>query len=90
MKFIRSIVFNPDTVDLQYMDESDVRLEGAAYVTHSMTISRGTMYDDEIATVEDSVMDLLMDVLQDWAKSLPFDTASLRGSDDDDDDDDDD
>jgi hypothetical protein len=89
VKFIRSIIFNPDSVDLQYMDESDVRLEGAAFVTHSMTIARDSDYDDEIAKVEDACMDLLMDVLQDWAKSLPFDPASLQGADDDDDDDDD-
>jgi hypothetical protein len=85
VKFIRSIIFNPDTVDLQYMDESDVRLQGAAYVTHSMTISRDADYDGEIAKVEESCMDLLLDVLQDWAKSLPFDPASLQEDDDDDD-----
>lgn len=86
MKIIHSVVFNGDSVVLQYMDESDVRLDGGVFVTHSLTVSRNADYADEIAVVEDGAMDLLTDVLGDFAKSLPYDPRTDVEEDDDDDD----
>jgi hypothetical protein len=86
VRLIRSVVFNADSVELQYMDESDVRLEGSVFLTHHMTVSRNADHDDEIATVEDATMDLLTDVLADFAKSLPYDPRVDVEEDDDDDD----
>lgn len=86
MKIIHSVVFNADSVVLQYMDESDVRLDGGVFLTHNVTVSRNADYGDEIAAVEDEVMDLLTDVLGDFAKSLPYDPRAEVEEDDDDDD----
>ena len=52
MRFIRSIQINPDSVDLAYMDDADVRLGGAVFQTHHISISRGSNYDSEIDELE--------------------------------------
>lgn len=88
MKIIRGIVFQPDSVDIQYMDDAgDVRLEGMVYVTHNITIARDGNYDDGIRELEEATQDLLTDVLGDFAVSMPFDPNSIMPTDDDDDED---
>ena len=86
MKIIRSIVFSADAAEVQYMDESDVRLGGQVFLTHQCTVLRGGDHDNEIVEVEQAVMDLLTDVLGDFARSLPYD-PDMPGAEDDDDDD---
>jgi hypothetical protein len=86
VKIVRSVVFDGDAVEVQYMDESDVRLEGNVFITHQATIMRGADHDDEIDAVENAAMDLLVDVLGDFARSLPFDASTMVEDDEDDDD----
>lgn len=85
MKIIRAVVFNPDSVEIQYMDDSDVRLDGNVFITRNITIARGVDHDGEIASVEESAQDLLTDVMQDFARSIPFDPSryATTGEDDD-------
>lgn len=85
MRMIRAVVFNPDSVEIQYMDDGDVRLDGNVFITHNITISREADQDDEIRVVEEAAQDLLTDVMQDFAKSLPFDPAGYLDDEDDDD-----
>jgi len=87
VRVIRSIVFSGDAVEIQWMDESDVRLEGMVFITHQITVGRGADHDEEIDAAETAVGDLLSDVLGDFARSLPFDPTSLVEEDEDDDDD---
>ena len=86
MKVIRSVVFAGDSAEIQYMDESDVRLEGQAFITHQLTILRGGDHDDEIDAAEQAVEALLVDVLGDFARSLPYEPPVFEDEDDDDDD----
>lgn len=87
MRVVRSIIFNPESVEVQFMETDEVRLEGYVFVTKSMTIARDRDYDDEIEAAETAVADLLADVLEDYAASAPYDPRFAEGDDDDDDDD---
>ena len=86
VRIIRSIQVNPDSVDLAYMDDADVRLDGAVFQTHHISISRGSNYDNEIAELEAAGEALLTDVLEDFTSSPAY---AIEPPDDDDDDDDD-
>lgn len=89
MRIVRAIVFNPESVEIQYMDSDEVRLDGFVFQTRQITIARDREWDEEIAVVEEGVQDLLVDVLEDFAGSLPYDPGrQIQPSDDDDDDDD--
>jgi hypothetical protein len=68
-----------------YMEESDVRLEGRAYITHSLSFDRA-LYQEELEDLDERVQNLLTDVLQDWARSLPAQLVEVENGDDDDDD----
>jgi hypothetical protein len=85
MKVIRSITFEGDSVVMQYMDETDVRVEGYVYLTHQLTVATGQDYDDEIRAVEEAAQDLLRDVMEDFTTSRPYDPAVDDEDDDDDD-----
>jgi len=86
MRFIRSIQINPDSVDLAYMDDADVRLGGNVFQTHHISINRGSNYDTEIDALEAAAEALLTDVLEDYVSSPAY---AIPAPDDDDDDDDD-
>jgi hypothetical protein len=83
MRIIRSIQVNPDSVDLAYMDDADVRLGGAVFQTHHISISRGSDYDNEIDELEAAAEALLTDVLEDYASSPTY-VISVPDDDDDD------
>ena len=88
MKQIRAISFGPDSVDIAYVDESDLRLEGQVYVTHNVSLAR-SRFPDEVREVEEAAQDLLREALGEWAKSLPYDIEKAyrdaRRTDEDDD-----
>ena len=88
MRFIRSIQINPDSVDLAYMDDADVRLGGAVFQTHHISISRGSNYDTGLDELEAAAEALLTDVLEDFTSSPAY--AIPVPVDDDDEDEDDD
>lgn len=94
MRLIRSVQINPESIDLAYMDDADVRLKGKVYQTHHLSVERDGNYDNEIATLEDAAEALLTDVLVDYVASPAYDPMlAMRdryGSDDDDDEEDDD
>ena len=73
VKIVRSIQVNPDTVDLAYMDEDDVRCQGHVFSTHHISIERDGNYDNEIEALEAAAEALLMDVLTDFNASLAYD-----------------
>ena len=88
MRVIRSVSFSPDGVDVTYMDESDVRLEGHGYLTHTLSLSR-ERFSQEADDLEAAVQDFLRTAYQDWASSEPLDiTEAMRASDLDDEDED--
>ena len=87
MRVIQSLRFGPDAIEVTYMDESDVRLGGKAYLVHSLNVARAS-YSDDVAHLEEETDALLTDVLGDWARSLPMDMEQREEEGDDDDDDD--
>lgn len=86
MRIIRSIQVNPDSIDLAYMDDADVRLGGAVFQTHHISISRGSNYDNEIGELEAAAEALLTDVLEDYVSSPAYVIPDPVHDDDDDDD----
>lgn len=72
VRITRSIQVNPDSVDLAYMDDADVRLGGAVFQTHHISISRGSEYDELIEHLEAAADVLLTDVLGDFASSPAY------------------
>ena len=90
MRIVRSIQVNPDSVDLAYMDDTDVRLQGQVFQTHHISINRGGNYDNEIEALEAAAEALVTDVLVDYASSPAFTNFNgFRDAADDDDDEDD-
>ena len=87
VRVIRSIQVNPDSVDLAYMDDADVRLGGDVFQTHHISISRGSNYDNEIDALEAAAEALLTDVLEDFTSSPAYAIPAPPDDDDDDDDD---
>ena len=87
MRIIRSIQVNPDSVDLAYMDDADVRLGGAVFQTHHISIQRGSNYDNEIDALEAAAEALLTDCLEDFTSSPAYAIPAPPDDDDDDDDD---
>jgi hypothetical protein len=89
MKQIRAISFGPDSLDIAYVDESDLRLEGQVYLTHSLSLAR-SRFPDEVREIEEAAQDLVRDALAQWAQSLPYDLEQAyrdaRRTDEDDDD----
>lgn len=90
MRIVRSIQINPDSVDLAYMNDADVRLGGAVFQTHHISISRGSNYDTGIDELEAAAEALLADVLEDFVSSPAYEIPVPVQDDDDDDDDEDD
>jgi len=88
VRIIRSIQINPDSVDLAYMDDADVRLGGAVFQTHHISINRGSNYDNEIDALEGAAEALLTDVLEDFVSSPAYAIPVPVQADDDDEDDD--
>lgn len=86
MKIVRSIQLNPDSIDLAYMEDTDIRLSGNVFLTHHMSVQRGSEYDDEISQLEEAAESLVNDVLIDFATSPPHDPSQDVPWDDDDDD----
>jgi hypothetical protein len=89
VRIIRSIQVNEGSIDLAYMDDADVRLGGAVFQTHHISISRGSNYDDEIDILEAAAEALLTDVLEDFTGSPAYAIEPPVQDDDDDDDDED-
>jgi hypothetical protein len=93
MRMIRAVQINPDSIDLAYMDDADVRLRGKVYLTHHLSIEREGNFDDEIETLEAAAEALLTDVLVDFESSPAYDPMlAMReryGSDDEEDEDND-
>ena len=89
MRIIRSIQIGPDSIDLAYMDDADVRLGGAVFQTHHISISRGSNYDSEIDELEGAAEALLTDCLEDFVSSPAY-AIPVPVQDEDDDDNDDD
>lgn len=85
MRIIRSIQVNPDSVDLAYMDDADVRLGGVVFQTHHISISRGSNYDNEIDELEAAAEALLTDVLEDFTSSPAYAIPAPPDDDDDED-----
>jgi hypothetical protein len=88
MRIVRSIQINPDSVDLAYMDDDDVRLGGEVYQSHHISIGRGSNYDVEIEALEVAAEALLTDVLEDFTRSPVYEIQIPVRDDDDEDDDD--
>jgi len=89
VRIIRSIQVNPDSVDLAYMDDADVRLGGNVFQTHHISINRGSNYDNEIDELEAAAEALLTDCLEDFISSPAYAIPAPPDDGDDDDDDDD-
>jgi hypothetical protein len=89
VRIIRSIQVNPDSVDLAYMDDADVRLGGDVFQTHHISISRGSNYDNEIDELEAAAEALLTDVLEDFVSSPAYEIPIPVLDEEDDEDDDD-
>jgi hypothetical protein len=87
MRIIRSIQINPDSVDLAYMDDADVRLGGYVFQTHHISISRGSNYDTGLDELEGAAEALLTDVLEDFTSSPAYAIPAPPDDDEDDDDD---
>jgi len=87
VRIIRSIQINPDSIDLAYMDDADVRLGGAVFQTHHISIQRGSNYDNEIDALEAAAEALLTDVLEDFVSSPAYEIPVQDEEDDEDDDD---
>ena len=87
MRVVQHITFGPDAIEITYMDESDVRLGGKAYLVHNLSVAREA-YAEELQALEEQVAILLTDVLGDWARSVPIDLDRIIRRDDDDDEDD--
>ena len=87
VRIIRSIQINPDSIDLAYMDDADVRLGGAVFQTHHISINRGSNYDTEIDELEAAAEALLTDCLEDFTSSPAYAIPAPPDDDDDDDDD---
>lgn len=83
MRIVRSIQVNPESVDLAYMDDTDVRCKGFVAQTHHLSVSRGGSYDDEIDTLEAAADALVTDVLVDFDISPPVDFTVDEDDDDD-------
>jgi len=88
VRIIRSIQVNPDSIDLAYMDDADVRLGGAVFQTHHISISRGSNYDSGIDELEGAAEALLTDCLEDFVSSPAYEIPIPVQDDDDEDDDD--
>ena len=88
VRIIRSIQVNPDSIDLAYMDDADVRLGGDVFQTHHISINRGSNYDTEIGELEAAAEALLTDVLEDFVSSPAY-AIPVPVQDDDEDEDDD-
>lgn len=88
MRVVQHITFGPDAIEITYMDQSDVRLGGKAYLVHNLSVAREA-YAEELEALEEQVTILLTDVLGDWARSLPIDMDRIIRRDDDDEDRDD-
>lgn len=86
VRLVRSIQINADSVDLAYMDDTDVRMDGHVMQTHHLSVNRGGQYDTEIDELEASAEHLVTDVLVDFANSPVYDPAQNMVWDDDDDD----
>ena len=75
-RLIRMVAFNPDSLDVQYVGETDVRAEGAIYQTHTISIARDAQLDDEIRELEEAADHLLGEAIGQWARTLPVDLAA--------------
>jgi hypothetical protein len=89
VRIIRSIQVNPDSIDLAYMDDADVRLGGVVFQTHHISISRGSNYDNEIDALEAAAEALLTDCLEDFVSSPAYAIPEPVLDEDDEDDDED-
>lgn len=89
VKIVRSIQINPDSVEIAYMDEGDVRLGGDVFQSHHMSVNRGSNFDDEIGSLEAAAEALVTDVLIDYDASSAFDMVAGWQEDDDDEEEDD-
>ena len=87
MRIVRSIQINEGSIDLAYMDDADVRLGGAVFQTHHISINRGSNYDTEIDELEAAAEALLTDCLEDFTSSPAYAIPAPPDDDDDDDDD---
>jgi len=85
VRITRSIQINPDSVDLAYMDDADVRLGGAVFQTHHISIQRDSDYGDGLEALEAAAEALLTDVLEDYVTSPAYAIPQFSSTDDDDD-----
>jgi hypothetical protein len=87
VRLIRQVQINPDSIDLAYMDDADVRLGGAVFQTHHISISRGSNYDAGIGELEGAAEALLTDCLEDFTSSPAYAIPAPVDDDDEDEDD---
>lgn len=81
MRIIRSLVFDEGGgVQVTFLEDSDIRLEGRVFMTKTMTVAGG-QHETEVQELQDYAQDFLRDVYQDWAQSQPFDIeGALRAN----------
>ena len=68
------------------MDDADVRLGGAVFQTHHISISRGSNYDTGIDELEAAAEALLTDCLEDFNSSPAYEIPIPVQDEDEDDD----
>jgi hypothetical protein len=85
---ISNVSITPQSIDISYMAETDVRAEGAIYQVHQLSISAiDEFLSDEIEEFEEALDRLLEAAIHRWASTMPVDLHPREDEDDDDDED---
>lgn len=72
-RVIQSVGFDPDSVSIAYIDDSDVRDEMRVWQTHQISVARGGGLTEETLALEEAAADLLGAALARWHQTPPVD-----------------